>query len=124
LRHVCGVDLLGARQRPPQRRQVELAGSGLSAESLRQQVVGEVGCRGHRAGYLSISLTHNSASCRKSIGVILTSSTPKYIGTARNPVIPISWKHGSQLTITSLAGSTSAPANIASALATKLRWLI
>ena len=38
--------------------------------------------------------------------------------------MPMSWKHGNQLTITSVSGSTSAPANIASAFATKLRWLI
>ena len=38
--------------------------------------------------------------------------------------MPMSWKHGSQLTITSDSTSTSAPTNIASALETTLRWLI
>jgi hypothetical protein len=60
----------------------------------------------------------------KSIGVIFTSPAPKYIGTARKPVIPMSRKSGGQLTITSVSISTWAPANIASALATKLRWVI
>ena len=71
--------------------------------------------------YLSISLTHNKLSRRKSIGVTLISSTPKYMGTVRKPVIPMSWKHGSQLTITSESRSTLAPTNIASAFATTLR---
>ncbi len=61
---------------------------------------------------------------RKSIGVIFTSSAPKYIGTVRNPVIPMSWNSGSQLTITSVSMSNSAPTNIASALDTRLRWVI
>ncbi|MDA4087218.1 hypothetical protein MHAS44199_16190 [Mycolicibacterium hassiacum DSM 44199] len=40
--------------------------------------------------YLSISLGHNRMSLRKSIGVILTSSAPKYIDTVRYPVMPMS----------------------------------
>ena len=48
--------------------------------------------------YLSISLAHNNVSRRKSMGVTLTSSAPKYIGTVKKPVMPMSWKHGSQLT--------------------------
>ena len=36
------VHLLGARQRPPQRRQVELPGCGLPAQPLGEQVVGKV----------------------------------------------------------------------------------
>ena len=71
--------------------------------------------------YLSMSLAHSSVSRRKSIGVTLTNSAPKYIGTTRNPVMPMSWNSGSQLTITSVSVSTSAPTNIASALDTKLR---
>ena len=66
--------------------------------------------------YLSMSLAHSSVSRRKSIGVTLTSSAPKYIGTVRNPVMPMSWNSGSQLTITSVSTLYSAPTNIASAL--------
>ena len=40
--------------------------------------------------YLSISLAHSRVSVRKSIGVTLTNSAPKYIGTIRNPVMPMS----------------------------------
>ena len=66
--------------------------------------------------YLSISFAHSSVSRRKSIGVTLTSSAPKYMGMVRNPTIPMSWKQGSQLTMTSLVTSYSAPTNMASAL--------
>ena len=38
--------------------------------------------------------------------------------------MPMSWKHGSQLTMTSLSTSYSAPMNIASALEWMLRWVI
>ena len=38
--------------------------------------------------------------------------------------MPMSWKQGSQLTITSVSGSKFAPTNIASALATTLAWVI
>ena len=55
-----------------------------------------------------MSLAHSSVSRRKSIGVILTSSAPKYIGTVRNPVMPMSWNSGSQLTITSVSMSNLA----------------
>ena len=65
--------------------------------------------------YLSMSLAHSSVSRRKSIGVTLTSSAPKYIGMVRNPTMPMSWKQGSQLTMTSLSTSYSAPMNMASA---------
>ena len=58
------------------------------------------------------------------MGVILTSSAPKYIGTVRKPVIPMSWNSGSQLTMTSVSRSYSAPTNIASALEYRFRWLI
>ena len=71
--------------------------------------------------YLSMSRAHSNMSCRKSIGVIFTSSAPKYIGTVRNPVMPMSWNSGNQLTITSESMSNSAPTNIASALDTRLR---
>ena len=74
--------------------------------------------------YLSMSLAHSSVSRRKSSGVTLTSSAPKYIGTVRNPTMPISWKQGSQLTITSVSASYPAPTNIASALEWILRWVI
>ena len=66
--------------------------------------------------YLSMSLAHSRVSRRKSIGVTFTSSTPKYIGIVRKPTMPMSWKQGSQLTITSSSPSTRAPTNIASAL--------
>ena len=66
--------------------------------------------------YLSISLAHSRVSRRKSSGVTLTSSAPKYIGMVRKPTIPMSWKQGSQLTMTSDSTSYSAPMNIASAL--------
>jgi hypothetical protein len=33
--------------------------------------------------YLPMSLAHNNVSLRKSIGVTLTNSAPKYIGTVR-----------------------------------------
>src|SRR5580692_695092 len=74
--------------------------------------------------YLSMSLAHSSVSRRNSIGVTLTNSTPKYIGTVKNPVIPMSWNSGSQHTITSVSTSTWAPVNIASALDTKFLWVI
>lgn len=55
----------------------------------------------------------------------MTSSTPKYIGTVRKPIMPMSWKQGSQLSMTSLpVGSILAPTNIASALEWMLRWVI
>ena len=54
----------------------------------------------------------------------LTNSTPKYIGTVKKPVIPMSWNNGSQHTITSVSTSTRAPTNIASAFDTKFRWVI
>ena len=38
--------------------------------------------------------------------------------------MPMSWNKGSQLTITSVSMSNSAPTNIASALDTTLRWVI
>ena len=38
--------------------------------------------------------------------------------------MPMSWKQGSQLTITSELMSNSAPTNIASALATTFAWVI
>ena len=38
--------------------------------------------------------------------------------------MPMSWKHGSQLTITSVSVSKCAPMNIASALATMLEWVM
>ena len=56
--------------------------------------------------------------------MILTSSAPKYIGTAKNPVMPMSWNSGNQLTITSVSTLTFAPTNIASAFETKLRCVI
>ena len=74
--------------------------------------------------YLSMSLAHSRVSRRKSIGVTLTSSAPKYIGTVKNPVMPMSWNSGSQLTITSVSTSTFAPMNIASAFETTLRCVI
>ena len=74
--------------------------------------------------YLSMSLAHSRVSRRKSIGVTLTSSAPKYIGMVRKPTMPMSWKHGSQLTMTSLWMSYWAPMNIASALEWMLRWVI
>ena len=45
---VGGIDLFGARQRPPQRGQVELAGRRQAAQASRQQLVGEVRGGGHR----------------------------------------------------------------------------
>ena len=71
-----------------------------------------------------MSLAHSSVSRRKSSGVTLTSSAPKYIGMVRNPTMPMSWKQGSQLTMTSVSTSYSAPMNIASALEWILRWVI
>ena len=65
--------------------------------------------------YLSMSLAHSRVSRRKSSGVTFTSSAPKYIGMVRKPTMPMSWKHGSQLTMTSFSTSYSAPMNIASA---------
>ena len=38
--------------------------------------------------------------------------------------MPMSWKQGSQLTMTSLSTSYSAPMNMASALEWMLRWVI
>ena len=46
---VGGLDLLGARQRPPQRRQVELTRCRLPAQPLGEQRVGEVGRGRHGA---------------------------------------------------------------------------
>ena len=74
--------------------------------------------------YLSMSFAHSRVSRRKSIGVTLTSSAPKYIGMVRKPTMPMSWKQGSQLTMTSRSTSYSAPTNIASALEWMLRWVI
>ncbi|CFE46753.1 Uncharacterised protein [Mycobacterium tuberculosis] len=66
--------------------------------------------------YLSMSFAHSSVSRRKSIGVTLTSSAPKNIGIVKKPTMPMSWKQGNQLTMTSLSTSYWAPTNIASAL--------
>ena len=77
------VDLLRARERPPQRGQVELAGLSLPAQAFGEHRVGEVGRRCHGALVLVDKPAHSRVSRRKSIGVTLTSSTPKYIGTVR-----------------------------------------
>jgi hypothetical protein len=64
-----------------------------------------------------MSLAHSKVSRRKSIGVTLTSSAPKYIGMVRKPTMPMSWNNGSQDTITSCAGSSAAACTIAVMLA-------
>ena len=50
---------------------------------------------------------------RNSTGVILTSSTPKVIGTVRKPTMPMSWNVGSHDTMTSTSKSNSARSTMA-----------
>lgn len=70
--------------------------------------------------YFVISSGQISGPDRNSTGVILTSSTPNVIGTVRNPTIPMSWKVGSQDTITSVSKSNSARSTMALTLEYRL----
>ncbi|SKV21869.1 Uncharacterised protein [Mycobacteroides abscessus subsp. abscessus] len=68
-----------------------------------------------------MSLAHNSGSPRKSMGVTLTVLMARHIGTMRNPIMPMSWNSGSQLTTTSVSGSAPDALTMARRLASILR---
>ncbi|SIN24338.1 Uncharacterised protein [Mycobacteroides abscessus subsp. abscessus] len=55
------------------------------------------------------------------MGVTLTVLMARHMGTMRNPIMPMSWNSGSQLTTTSVSGSAPDALTMARRLASILR---